>query len=114
MDQPAEPLGNRYRQRFKVVSYISFSFSKLLGAITSTGDVSGSRLIRRAKLPPHQTTWLASHQTFVSCCISLLEVALRHSRMTVIPNCRPGKQTAVKRIHVSREPGRANDEFAKL
>jgi hypothetical protein len=37
------------------------------------------------------------HQTFVSCRISLLEAGLRHFRMTADPNCRPGKQTAVKR-----------------
>jgi hypothetical protein len=36
-------------------------------------------------------------ETFVSCRISLLEAGLRHFRMTAVPNCRPGKQTAVKR-----------------
>jgi hypothetical protein len=35
--------------------------------------------------------------TFVSRRISLLEAGLRHFRMTAGPNCRPGKQTAVKR-----------------
>jgi hypothetical protein len=38
-----------------------------------------------------------NHQTIVSCRVSLLEAGLRHFRMTADPNCRPGKQTAVKR-----------------
>jgi hypothetical protein len=38
-------------------------------------------------------------KTFLSCRVSLLEAALRHLRMIAIPNCRLGKQTAIKRLN---------------